>query len=132
MALTSEADVRDAANAIVAAFARHDTATYFASFTSDATFVFHATAQIVRGRAQYEELWRSWEQEGFHVVACESSDAVVQMIGDDAAVFIHSVRTTVADGDSTITTGERETIVFHKSRGTWLGVHEHLSVDPTY
>lgn len=132
MALTSEADVRHAASAIVAAFGRHDTAAYFASFASDATFVFHATAEIVRSRSQYEDLWRSWEREGFHVDACQSSDAVVQMIGDDVAVFIHSVRTTVTDGGSTITTGERETIVFHKTRGAWLGVHEHLSVDPTY
>jgi hypothetical protein len=42
------------------------------------------------------------------------------------------VRTVLADGDSSVETGERETIVFQRFGTTWLGVHEHLSVDPVF
>ena len=54
------------------------------------------------------------------------------MLGIDVAVFTHTVRTDLADGDGSITSGERETIIFQKIDGHWLGVHEHLSVDPTF
>ena len=31
-----------------------------------------------------------------------------------------------------MTIGERETIVFEKSGGRWLAIHEHLSPDPNF
>ena len=129
----SDADqVREAAATLVAAFARHDVDNYFSSFAPGATFLFHNVDHVLADRAQYQALWSSWETEGFRVLGCTSSHGVVQMIGADAAVFHHTVRTTLADGEGSIESGERETIVFERIDGTWRGVHEHLSVDPTF
>jgi len=47
-------------------------------------------AQPLRSRADYEKLWYGWEQAGFRVRSCESSDQQVQVLGD-VAVFTHSV-----------------------------------------
>jgi ketosteroid isomerase-like protein len=53
----------------------------------------------------------------------------VQILSPDTAVFTHRVRTRLAGEAAELS--ERETIVFRRdSSGTWLGVHEHLSVDP--
>lgn len=129
----SDADqVREAAAALVAAFASHDTEAYFASFAPGATFIFHNVDHVLANRSEYETLWASWETQGFAVLSCTSSNGVVQMIGSDAAVFHHQVRTTLADAGGGSESGERETIVFQRVDGVWLGVHEHLSVDPTF
>lgn len=124
--------MRKAAADLVAAFSRHDTDAYFASFAPDANFIFHNCDEILTSRAQYEELWRTWEQDGFRVLGCTSIGGAVQMLDDGVGVFHHSVRTTLADGDGSLESGERETIVFAMIDGQWLGVHEHLSVDPTF
>jgi len=53
------------------------------------------------------------------------------MVTRDVAVFSHRVRTRVHDAAGDHDLAERESIVFRRSRdGRWLGVHEHLSVDP--
>lgn len=116
----------------MAAFARHDVTTYFESFAPEATFIFHNCDDVVLSRTAYEDLWRTWERDGFRVLSCASIGGAVQMLGADVGVFRHSVRTALADGNGSIETGERETIVFQRLDGRWLGVHEHLSVDPTF
>ncbi|WP_433833155.1 YybH family protein [Actinoplanes sp. CA-015351] len=118
----------EAANALIDAFGRHDTEAYFASFAADATFVFHTHVRPLRSRSDYEQLWYAWEQDGFRVLGCESTDQHVQMLTSDIAIFTHRVRTLARTGDVEETAEERETIVFQKrDGGRWLAVHEHLS-----
>jgi ketosteroid isomerase-like protein len=123
--------VLEAAAALVDAFGHHDTEAYFARFAPDATFTFYTAAEPLRSRSEYEALWATWEREdGFHVLSCDSSDQLVQVVGDrgDTGIFTHRVSTTVRTNEGTETVEERETIVF--SRGPddrWLAVHEHLS-----
>jgi ketosteroid isomerase-like protein len=122
-------EVLNAARALVAAFGSHEVARYFASFADDASFLFHNTDEVITSRSRYQEIWRAWEQDGFKVLGCRSLDQRVQLLGPDTAVFTHRVRTRLAG--ETAELRERETIVFRRDRsGTWLGVHEHLSVDP--
>jgi ketosteroid isomerase-like protein len=130
--MTGLDEVTTAAAALVDAFSRHDTDAYFAAFAPDASFIFHNNDSIIRSRKEYQDLWASWETEGFRVLGCTSIGGIVQMLGDDVGVFTHQVRTVLADGDSSVETGERETIVFQRFGTTWLGVHEHLSVDPVF
>jgi ketosteroid isomerase-like protein len=127
---TAEAAVRRAAADLVAAFGAHDTAAYFAAFAPEATFVFHTTPERLGDRAAYERLWHRWEQDdGFHVHGCESSDAVVQVLGE-VAVFVHDVTTDLELGGTRETVRERETIVLARRGSAWVAVHEHLSPRP--
>jgi ketosteroid isomerase-like protein len=122
-------EVLDAARALVAAFGSHDATRYFASFAADASFLFHNTDELIASRSRYSEIWRGWERDGFKVLGCRSLDQRVQVLSPDTAVFTHRVRTRLMG--ETAELRERETIVFRRDRsGTWLGVHEHLSVDP--
>lgn len=126
-----EAEVLDAAAALVAAFGSHDRDGYFAAFAPDATFLFHTTPGLLGSRAAYEAEWAAWEAAGFRVLACASSDRHVQVLGADVAVFTHAVRTRTRDGEGEHDLAERETIVFRRAAdGRWLGVHEHLSPAP--
>jgi len=127
----SEREVLRAAADVVAAFGAHDTASYFGGFAPEATFIFHNHDSVLSSRSDYETLWASWESEGFHVRGCQSTEQAVTMASETVAIFTHTVRTQLADGDDTVTSGERETIVFVLRDGRWLGVHEHLSLDPT-
>jgi ketosteroid isomerase-like protein len=123
-------EVLDAARALVAAFGSHDVAAYFASFAADASFLFHNSDEVITSRSRYEEIWRGWEADGFRVLECRSTDQRVQLLGPDTAVFTHRVRTRLAGEADELR--ERETIVFRLDpAGRWLGVHEHLSVDPS-
>jgi len=126
--VNGEAEVLDAAGSLVEAFGAHDTAAYFASFAPDATFLFHTHDRPLRSREAYRELWTSWEQDGFQVVSCASSDRHVQVLTDDVAVFTHRVHTVVRTGAAEESLDERETIVFRREAGgRWSAVHEHLS-----
>ncbi|WP_146362292.1 nuclear transport factor 2 family protein [Arthrobacter yangruifuii] len=125
----SENEVLEAAARLVGAFARTDTAEYFAAFDPLATFVFHTEPARLESRAEYEELWASWLAVGWSVTACESTDARVQLCGT-SAVFSHTVLTTAGTPGAEETTRERETIVFTRSGGRILAVHEHLSAAP--
>ena len=125
--------VRAAAAALIAAFARSDANAYFACFAPDATFLFHTTAGRLSSRADYERLWARWvAEDGFRVLSCESSEAAVDLPGaaGDVAVFSHRVRTVVQTTSGQETVNERETIVFARAGDHWLAVHEHLSPDP--
>ena len=127
--------VRSAATALVAAFGAHDSEAYFASFAPTSSFVFHNVDHVVTSREAYETLWRRWEADGFQVLGCESSNGAITMLSDEIGVFTHTVRTTVADPADPagpLLLGERETIIFQLIDGRWLGVHEHLRIDPTF
>jgi len=118
-----------AAASLVDAFGRHDVEAYFGAFRADATFVFHSHPEPLGSRAEYEELWRAWEEDGFRVLSCASSEQRVQALGD-VAVFTHRVATRVRAGGVEDRLDERETIVFVRDRDRWLAVHEHLSPVP--
>ena len=123
-----EEQVLGAARDLVAAFGAHDTAAYFASFAPDATFVFYTHHEPLRSRAAYEELWSTWERDGFRVVSCASSEQHVQVLTADVAVLTHRVHTLVRTGQVEEPLDERETIVFRREGdGRWLAVHEHLA-----
>ena len=123
--------VSAAAERLVAAFAAGRVEDYFASFAADATFVFHTTPDRLESRDAYRRLWREWEQEDdFRVVSCTSSNPLVTQLGDEVAVFVHDVATTVSTSAGVESLRERETIVFARRAGEWVGVHEHLSPAP--
>lgn len=130
--MSIEHDVKAAAASVVAAFGSHNRDMYFSLFAPSATFLFHNAPAVLGSRAEYEAEWAVWEADGFKVLGCQSTNGRVDVVNDTTAVFTHTVRTQLADGDGQIETGERETIVFGLIDGQWLGVHEHLSVDPTY
>ncbi|GLR67950.1 hypothetical protein GCM10010909_26310 [Acidocella aquatica] len=123
-----EAAVLRAAAHLVACFAAHDTAGYFAAFAPEASFIFHSTAEVLPSRAAYEALWRRWEREdGFRVLACESFEQRVSILSG-IAIFTHRVETRLAFGADEQQSAERETIIFQRQPGGgWLAVHEHLS-----
>ncbi|MFI8558912.1 DUF4440 domain-containing protein [Pseudomonas putida] len=119
--------VRQAADALVDAFASNDTARYFACFSEDATFLFHTLPQPLLSRRAYEDLWAQWQAEGFAVLGCQSSNAQVSLQGD-VAVFMHDVATHIRSAGEEHRLAERETIVFRRHGERWLACHEHLSV----
>ncbi len=121
-------EVLQAADALVAAFAEGRLDDYFAAFAPDATFVFHTTPGRIESTAEYRQLWTQWvKEDDFHVLACTSTDRLVQLLGD-TAVFTHHVQTDISTNTGTATLSERETIVFHNHNGHWQAVHEHLSL----
>jgi hypothetical protein len=120
--------VLDAAAKIVDDFGHHRTADYFAGFTTDASFMFYTHSERLDSRAAYEALWAKWETEdGFKVHGCRSTNQLVQLIGNDAAVFSHLVSSDIEFAGEVSTVAERETIVFALVNGAWMAVHEHLS-----
>ncbi|MFP5373088.1 MAG: YybH family protein [Actinomycetes bacterium] len=124
-------EVRQAADALVAAFGRGDLDAYFACFSADATFLFHSTDALIPSTADYRCEWARWEDEqGYGVLDCTTSDTDVRLHGD-TAVLTHRVRTLVTASGATSVLHERETIVFRRQPdGRWLAVHEHLSPAP--
>lgn len=120
------ASVLEAADSLVEAFGSHDVVGYFAAFSPDATFVFYTHPEPLRSRVAYEDLWRTWEADGFRVLSCASSDRHVQDLGD-VAVFSHRVHTRVVLDGTEQDLDERETIVFALGPSGWIAVHEHLS-----
>lgn len=126
--MSASTEVLAAAAKIVDDFGNHRTADYFAGFSADATFMFYTHTERLDSRAAYEALWSKWESEdGFKVHGCRSSDQLVQMLNEDAAVFTHLVSSDIEFAGETSTVEERETIVFARVAGHWLAVHEHLS-----
>lgn len=124
---TDEADALAAIDSLIDDFAHHRRDAYFAHFDPAATFVFYTSPTRLETRAEYEDLWRSWESDDdFRVVSCQSSHRRVQMVGD-VAVFTHDVDTTVSMNGQTESTTERETIVMRHTDAGWTCVHEHLS-----
>jgi uncharacterized protein (TIGR02246 family) len=125
-----EAEVRGAAERLVAAFGSGRLDDYFACFTDDASFLFHNTPERLESVHAYRRLWDRWMQEDFRVTGCTSSAVRVQVLGG-VAIFLHDVVTDVMTRAGAETLHERETIVFSRqSDGRWLAVHEHLSLAP--
>lgn len=123
-----------AIDAIIADFGAHRRDNYFAGFSPDATFLFHSAPARLESRAEYEALWKSWEDhDGFQVESCSSHGRRIQLFGD-TAVFSHEVETVARFGDAPSTTRERESIIMRLIDGDWVCVHEHLSVpsNPTH
>lgn len=120
-----------AADALVAAFGRHDAKAYFDAFAPSATFIFYNLDRTLADRAAYEAEWALWEsRDGFRVNACRSTDRSVQVVGE-VAIFTHAVETELTIASENLTNHERETIVFARQPdGRWLAVHEHLSQQP--
>jgi hypothetical protein len=126
--MTTKDQVLSAAAKIVADFGAHETKNYFSNFSKEATFIFHSHPVRLESRSAYETLWSSWEsQDGFRVHSCKSTNQLVQLFGDDMAVFTHDVETTAEFGGEQSTVFEKETIVFALESGSWIAVHEHLS-----
>ena len=124
---TLEAEALAAADAIIEGFGNHRRGAYFAGFSPDATFVFHSHPKRLESRAEYEELWRSWERDSaFRVHSCRSTNRRVQVVGE-VAIFTHDVETVLEIDGVVETAAERETIVLQRSGDGWLCVHEHLS-----
>ncbi len=123
--------VLSAADALVAAFGRHDAKAYFDAFAPSATFIFYNLDRTLCDRAAYEAEWALWESRaGFRVRQCHSTDRNVQVVGD-VAIFTHAVETQLTIAGEDLTNRERETIVFSRQRdGRWLAIHEHLSQLP--
>jgi ketosteroid isomerase-like protein len=123
-------EILAAADHLVRAFGSHDTAAYFGCFDPGATFIFYTTPARLGSRAEYEQLWRTWEREDeFRVLSCVSARPVVQELGD-VGIFSHDVTTVVRTRAGEETVSERETIVFRRAGGRWAAVHEHLSPRP--
>jgi ketosteroid isomerase-like protein len=123
-----EAEVLAAADALVADFGGGRVDAYFARLAPDATFVFYTSPERLESREEYRALWDRWVAEDqFRVLACTSSNRIVQPLGADAAVLAHDVTTRVSTtaGERELT--ESESIVFARRDGEWLVVHEHLS-----
>jgi ketosteroid isomerase-like protein len=130
--LSEDQEAREAAVGIVRAFGAHDRDGYFATFDPAATFLFYGTDRLLGSRAAYEAEWKSWEADGFRVLGCTSTQQRVDVVAPGAAVFTHRVRTRIHDADGDHDLAERETIVLRRDvDGRWLGIHEHLSVDPS-
>ncbi len=128
--MSAEEEVRRAGEVLVTAFGSGDLDTYFGCFADDATFLFHTTDRLLTSTEEYRREWARWaDEDGFRVLGCSTGDTVVQVLGD-TAVLTHRVRTTVSTHAGTEELRERETIVFALRDGRWVGVHEHLSVDP--
>ncbi|MBK4989139.1 YybH family protein [Pseudomonas sp. S36] len=121
------AQVRQAAANLVAAFASNDTDRYFACFSEDATFLFHTLPHPLLSRHAYQTLWAQWQAEGFAVLRCESSNTQVSLQGE-VAIFMHDVATHIRIANEEHALSERETIVFRRQDEAWLACHEHLSV----
>lgn len=128
----SRAEVQDAADRLVAAFASTDTERYFAAFSPSATFIFHPEPESLGSRSEYREVWETWVGSGWKVLDCRSSEQNIQMLGT-TAIFTHRVATLVRTGPGrrTLASDERETIIFTRTEtGDVLAVHEHLSAVP--
>lgn len=119
--------VSQAAAELVAAFASNDTERYFACFSEDATFVFHTLPQPLLSRQAYQALWQQWQEEGFKVLDCQSTNSIISLQGD-LAIFIHDVATRISLNGEEQQLAERETILFRRHNSRWLACHEHLSV----
>jgi len=121
--------IQHAANTLIAAFASNDTDAYFACFSEDATFLFYTLPAPLLSRAAYQEVWKSWQADGFAVLDCQSSNVNISLQGD-VAIFMHDVATRVRFGSEDNQFQERETIVFRHDGNRWLACHEHLSAQP--
>lgn len=119
-------EVLSHAKEIVDAYAATDTDRYFSTFDPEASFVFHPEDRRLDSRAEYEDKWARWIEDGWRVVSCESSEPLVQTF-PGGAVFSHTVNTTVDTAGKQESYTERESIVFRVAGDGLAAIHEHLS-----
>lgn len=118
-------EVREAYEQLMNAFASGDSDEYFACFHQDASFLFPGEP-LLEPRSTYRSAWSRWRSEGIRFTDVVADDVRVRVFGD-TAVVTHRIATTVnASGRATIDR-ERESIIFARTAGRWLAVHEHLS-----
>lgn len=120
------ARVHAIAKQLVTAFAHNDTAAYFDFFTPDASFVLYNHSSTLHSRQAYLEQWTIWQNDGFEIIDCHSSDAHIQLY-DNIAIFYHKVDTKIHCDGKIQHLKERETIIFRHTSTGWLACHEHLS-----
>ena len=122
-------EVREAYERLMDAFALGVTDEYFACFHEDASFLF-PTEPLLEPRTAYRSAWLRWVDEGIRFTDVVTDDVRVRVFGD-TAVVTHRIATTVDDGGKVTVDRERESIIFARTAGRWLAVHEHLSpADP--
>jgi SnoaL-like domain len=72
-----EAEVRAAAEQLIAAFGSGRLDDYFGCFTDEASFIFHNTPERLESVDAYRRLWDRWVREDdFRVAGCLSSALV--------------------------------------------------------
>jgi uncharacterized protein (TIGR02246 family) len=121
--------VREAYEQLMSAFASGDPDTYFACFHEDASFLFPGEPQL-EPLSAYRSAWSRWQREGIRFTDVVTDDVRVRLFGD-TAVVTHRVATTISAGGKATVDRERESIIFARTGGRWLAVHEHLSTAET-
>ncbi|MGC3783891.1 DUF4440 domain-containing protein, partial [Pseudomonas aeruginosa] len=77
-----------------------------------ASFIFHNWPKTLSSRGAYRKLWEPWRrEEGFEVLACESSNTCVSL-QVDLAIFTHDVATRLRLQGTESLNRERETFLF--------------------
>ncbi len=89
-------DIRVTAQRVIGAFGRFDREAYFGYCDRDATFSFYYAPKVLT-MIEYGEIWNGWEQSGFRVLTCESSNQVIVEVTDNVGLFVHDVRTEVME-----------------------------------
>ena len=124
-----DAEVRDAANAFISAYASNNIDAYFSYYTDDATVYFYGERHKV---SAYREEWTAEIDAGGGVEKNETSDVRVQVMpsGDVAVVtsFIDN-RTRGTDGETT-TVRAFETEVWQKIGDEWKVISLHYTEIP--
>jgi ketosteroid isomerase-like protein len=129
--MSDSQDIINTALEIIDAFSSNDRKRYFEMFVPEATFIFYTAPRLLDSRAAYEAEWEAWIRNlEFHVISCVSTQQSVQVYGD-FAILTHETTTHVSTKGGEQTAHERETIIFRKISGRWMGVHEHMSLLPS-
>jgi uncharacterized protein (TIGR02246 family) len=122
-------EVREAYERLMDAFASGAADEYFACFHDDASFLFPGEP-LLEPRSAYRSAWSRWAAEGVRFTDVVTDDVRIRVFGD-TAVVTHRIATTVDTGGTVAVDRERESIIFARTAGRWLAVHEHLSpADP--
>lgn len=121
-------EVREAYEQLMNAFADGDTDRYFACFHEDSWFVFPGEP-VLEPRSTYRSAWSRWRDEGIRFTDVVADDVRMRVFGE-TAVVTHRIATTVTARGKATVDRERESIIFARTDGRWLAVHEHLSPEP--
>ena len=121
-----EREIRDMEARFNGAYGENDVATYFGTYTEDATLIFYGSRQVV---AEYEAEWREMIAAGGGVERNDLSDLRVQvMSGGEVAVATYQLHVITRSPDGELTTADAfETDVWQKIDGEWRIVSMHYS-----
>ena len=121
-----EREIRDMEARFNGAYGDNDVATYFGTYTADATLIFYGSRQVV---ADYEAEWREMIAAGGGVEQNELSDLRVQVMpGGEVAVATYRLHVVTRSPDGELTTADAlETDVWQKIDGEWRIVSMHYS-----